>query len=96
MPTPFSRDTCPECQVGTLQSRAVPYYATLRGMIITITDFPAWVCDVCKLCEYDANAIQELRLILGLAAELPGLPARRHRRAAESQLPWSRTDSRKG
>jgi YgiT-type zinc finger domain-containing protein len=89
-------DSCPDCQVGTLQPRAVPYYASLRGMLITIPYFPAWVCDVCRHCEYDENAVEELRAILGPGADLPVIPVRRRRVPADSTTPWPRPDSRKG
>ncbi len=89
-------DVCPECLVGALQPRTVPYYATWKGMLITIPYFPAWVCDVCRRCEYDENAVNELRVILGPAAALPAMPARRRRLPAENFPPWDRPDSRKG
>jgi hypothetical protein len=90
------RDVCPECQVGTLQSRTVPCYATLRGTVVTIPYFPAWVCDVCRYCEYDEAALEELRSILGPAAELPGSNARRRRLTSENPVYGSRTDTRRG
>jgi len=90
------RDVCPECQVGSLQSRTVPCYATLRGTVVTIPYFPAWVCDVCRYCEYDEAALEELRSILGPAAELPGTHIHRRRLSADNLPPWSRTDSRRG
>jgi YgiT-type zinc finger domain-containing protein len=89
-------DSCPECQVGALQPRTVPYYAALRGMLITIPYFPAWVCDVCRHCEYDENAVDELRAILGPSADLPVIPVRRRRVTAENLPPWARPDTRKG
>jgi hypothetical protein len=90
------REVCPECQVGTLQSRSVSCYASVRGTVVTIPSFPAWVCDVCRYCEYDEAALDELRSILGPAAELPGAQIHRRRFPSDNASPWSRTDSRKG
>jgi YgiT-type zinc finger domain-containing protein len=55
---------CPECQVGTLRAAGVAYLTRLRGQLVTVPDFPAWVCDVCGRREYDEAAIAELRAML--------------------------------
>ncbi len=89
-------ESCPECQVGTLRPGAVPYYARLEGTLVTVPSFPAWICDVCRHCEYDEDALEDLRVILGPAAQIPSLPAPRKRLPAENLLPWSRTTTGKG
>jgi YgiT-type zinc finger domain-containing protein len=72
-------EPCPECQVGTLQPQAVPYFAYLDGRLITVPDFPAWVCDVCRHCEYDDAALEDLQSVLGPKATLPEESNRRRR-----------------
>jgi YgiT-type zinc finger domain-containing protein len=89
-------ESCPECQVGMLRPGAVPYYATLEGTLVTVPSFPAWICDVCRHCEYDENALEDLRVILGPAAQIPSLHNSRRRLPAENLPPWSRTGTRKG
>jgi YgiT-type zinc finger domain-containing protein len=42
----------------------VVYYTWLGEDLITVPDFPAWVCDVCGRREYDLNALNQLSLIL--------------------------------
>ncbi len=42
----------------------VVYYTWLGDDLITVPDFPAWVCDVCGRREYDLNALNQLSLIL--------------------------------
>lgn len=42
----------------------VAYYTWLGDELITVPDFPAWVCDICGRCEYDANALTRLTLLL--------------------------------
>jgi YgiT-type zinc finger domain-containing protein len=89
------RESCPECQVGTLRPDAVPYYATLEGTLVTVPNFPAWICDVCRHCEYDEGALEDLRVILGPTAQIPSLPNPRRRLPAENSFPWTRTGTRK-
>ena len=42
----------------------VAYYTWLGDELITVPDFPAWVCDMCGRCEYDENALTRLSLLL--------------------------------
>jgi YgiT-type zinc finger domain-containing protein len=90
------QETCPECQVGTLKPGMVPYYAKLEGTLVQVPNFPAWICDVCRHCEYDEDALEALRLILGPAAHIPSISNPRRRIPPDNSSPWSRTDFRKG
>jgi YgiT-type zinc finger domain-containing protein len=87
-PTEERAETCPECQVGSLHPRNVPYYAHLDGMLITVPDFPAWVCDVCHHCEYDTAALDDLRAILGPNASLPEESSRQRRMPTGDSPSW--------
>jgi len=42
----------------------VTYFAFARDRMITIPDFPAWKCDICKKCEFDIDALDKLALLL--------------------------------
>src|SRR5690554_7630092 len=55
---------CPECQTGALRLRRVTYFTWLNQELITVPDFPAWVCDVCGRREYDTRAITWLNTLL--------------------------------
>ena len=55
---------CRECQVGMLQPRPVSYFTAQNGQLISVPDFPAWVCDVCGTTEYDSSALAELHAML--------------------------------
>jgi YgiT-type zinc finger domain-containing protein len=88
-PTEEPAETCPECQVGTLRPRSVPYYAHLDGLLITVPGFPAWVCDVCRHCEYDEAALDDLRAILGPNASLPEDSSRQRRMPPSDTPSWS-------
>lgn len=55
---------CNECQAGHMHRQYVAYYTWLGDELITVPDFPAWVCDICGRCEYDENALARLSLLL--------------------------------
>ena len=55
---------CNECQAGHMHREYVAYYTWLGDELITVPDFPAWVCDICGRCEYDENALARLSLLL--------------------------------
>ena len=55
---------CSECQAGHMHREYVAYYTWLGDELITVPDFPAWVCDICGRCEYDENALTRLTLLL--------------------------------
>ena len=40
------------------------YFTWLGDELITVPDFPAWVCDVCGRREYDLQALNQLNLLL--------------------------------
>ena len=56
--------TCPECGVGYLKNRSVAYFTWLGEEMITVPDFPAWVCDICGRREYDPQALNWLAVML--------------------------------
>lgn len=55
---------CRECQAGQMHRHFVVYYTWLDEDLITVPDFPAWVCDICGRREYDMQALNRLSLIL--------------------------------
>ena len=44
---------CTDCQAGQMHRDLVTYFTWLGDELITVPDFPAWVCDVCGKREYD-------------------------------------------
>ena len=56
--------TCKECQMGRLQRRFVTYITWLGDEMITVPDFPAWICDMCGSRIYDGQALNRLSLLL--------------------------------
>ncbi|MBP7228155.1 MAG: YgiT-type zinc finger protein [Longilinea sp.] len=68
---------CKECSAGHMRLRKVTYYTWLANELITIPDFPAWVCDVCGRREYDQHALSQLNLILSPNAGRPPVSRKR-------------------
>ena len=59
----------------------VTYFTWLADEMITVPDFPAWICDVCGKREYDVDALNNLALLL---SPIPGkMPARRKQKPAQ-------------
>lgn len=55
---------CPECQTGVLHLEYITYFTWLNQELVTVPNFPAWVCDVCGRREYDARTINWLNSLL--------------------------------
>ncbi len=58
------RYACPECHGGNVSIQHVVYFTWVSGDLITVPDFPAWVCDMCGMREYDHRALAWLNIIL--------------------------------
>jgi YgiT-type zinc finger domain-containing protein len=70
---------CTECQAGVMHLRHVTYFTWLNEELVTVPNFPAWVCDVCGRREYDARAISWLVAILNPeTGKQPGPKRRLH------------------
>jgi len=55
---------CTECQAGIMHLHQITYFTWLDEELVTVPNFPAWVCDVCGRREYDTQAIAWLSTIL--------------------------------
>lgn len=55
---------CAECQAGILRLEHLTYFTWLNDELITVPDFPAWVCDICGRREYDSQAVSRLNTLL--------------------------------
>ena len=56
--------SCRECLAGTMHMRYITYFTWLGDELITVPNFPAWICDVCGRREYDERAINWLSTLL--------------------------------
>jgi len=68
---------CNDCSAGVIHMRHVTYFTWLGDELVTVPNFPAWVCDMCGKREYDLRAISILTMILNPEA---GKPTRRIKR----------------
>jgi YgiT-type zinc finger domain-containing protein len=73
LPQPYP---CTECASGLLHLRFITYFTWLDEELVTVPNFPAWVCDVCGRREYDEKAISWLTMLLSPNA---GRPTQRKR-----------------
>ena len=71
---------CRECQAGVMHRSFVTYYTWLGEELITVPNFPAWVCDVCGKREYDQQAEIWLHTILKPEAGKSTIKPRKARR----------------
>jgi YgiT-type zinc finger domain-containing protein len=55
---------CPECHAGVMHLEYLTYFTWLSQELITVPNFPSWVCDVCGRREYDHRAITWLNTLL--------------------------------
>ena len=63
--------SCSECQAGVMRLKFVTYFTWLDDELITVPNFPAWICDVCGRREYDEKSISWLTMLLSPNAGKP-------------------------
>lgn len=76
------RYPCPECRAGLMQLQFITYFTWLQDDLITVPNFPAWVCDICGRRVDDPEAISWLNALLNPFA---GRPVSRRVRAGDHQ-----------
>jgi YgiT-type zinc finger domain-containing protein len=64
---PESAYLCGECKGGVIHLQYVTYFTWLDEELITVPNFPAWICDMCGRREYDPRAISWLNTLLSPA-----------------------------
>jgi len=67
---------CPECHAGLMKLEPITYFTRLAGELITVPDFPAWICDVCGRREYDPQAVSWLNVLLNSGRRHNSRPVR--------------------
>ena len=55
---------CNECQAGVMRLTYITFFTWLDDELVTVPNFPAWICDVCGRREYDERAISWLSTLL--------------------------------
>jgi len=64
---------CPVCHIGRLHLQPVTYTQVYYGMLVSVPNTPAWVCDMCHTVEYDRQSVQRIAALM----EQAGPPRRR-------------------
>ena len=62
---------CNECHAGMMHARLITYFTWMNEELITVPNFPAWICDMCGKREYDEQAISWLTMLLDPNAGKP-------------------------
>ncbi len=70
---------CTECQTGILRMEYITYFTWFNDELITVPNFPAWICDICGRRDYDERAIIRLNTLLSSEGGRPK-PRRGRRR----------------
>ncbi|MCG2785989.1 MAG: YgiT-type zinc finger protein [Anaerolineae bacterium] len=85
--------TCHQCQAGLMNLQFITYFTWLDDELVTVPNFPAWICDVCGRREYDGRAVNWLSTLLspnaGHSARKPRLVRPRLRRRTGHLAPPS-------
>lgn len=76
---------CGECQAGMMHLQHITYFTWLDDELVTVPNFPAWVCDMCGRREYDSRAISWLVTILDPETGKAPAPKRRPRLLLEKR-----------
>lgn len=65
---------CLNCQGGRKQMQSVTLMTWLGNDLITVPNFPAWICDICGHRNYDNHALAQLSMLLNPDAGTPVQP----------------------
>lgn len=66
---------CLNCQGGRKHMQSVTLMTWLGNDLITVPNFPAWICDLCGHRNYDNQALAQLSMLLNPDAGTPVQPA---------------------
>lgn len=55
---------CPECRAGVSHLRYQTFMTWVQDHLITVPNFPTWVCDVCGWREVDHRALNWLTTLV--------------------------------
>jgi YgiT-type zinc finger domain-containing protein len=73
---------CPECAAGLMRLNSITYFTWLNEELVTVPNFPAWICDLCGRREFDPRAITWLNTLLK-----PSAGRSRGRRISQTNQP---------
>jgi YgiT-type zinc finger domain-containing protein len=74
MSTPLTTRPCLNCQGGRKNLCSVTYMTWVGNDLITVPNFPAWICDICGERTYDTRAMAQLTMLLNAETGTPVQP----------------------
>jgi YgiT-type zinc finger domain-containing protein len=75
LPENLETQPCHKCQGGRKNLQTITLMTWLGDDLITVPDFPAWICDLCGHRLYDSHALAQLSLLLNPDAGTPVQPS---------------------
>lgn len=84
---------CNECPAGMMHLQFITYFIWLDKELVTVPNFPAWVCDVCGKREYDERAVNWLTTLLSPNAGQTTMPRHTRRRVPPAKRGQNRPSS---
>lgn len=77
MTEPAETQSCLNCQGGIKHLRTATLMTWLGNDLITVPNFPAWICDLCGHRTFDSHALAQLSMLLNPEAGTPIQPSLR-------------------
>ena len=74
MTKPVATQPCLHCPGGIIHLRSATLMTWLGDDLITVPNFPAWICDLCGHRTFDSQALAQLSLLLNPEAGTPIQP----------------------
>ncbi len=72
---PQTNKPCMHCQGGRKRLQSATLMTWFGDDLITVPNFPAWICDMCGHRTYDVHALAQLSLLLNPDAGTPVQPS---------------------
>lgn len=61
--------SCKRCSTGVMRLSYITHFTWLNEELITVPNFPAWVCDICRRRRFDPQAVAWLNMLLNPAGK---------------------------
>lgn len=61
----YTGEFCPRCMIGRLQTQTATYARLYQGMVLSLPDASAYVCDYCGYQEFDLTVLQYIQALIG-------------------------------
>lgn len=56
---------CSQCQIGHFHTESRPYVRVVDGMLLSVPNMPALICDVCGYQDFDREGLTRVEALLG-------------------------------